>query len=83
MLTKAKEFESNFYIGLVKVSDTKTGWSVKYSFKIDFEKDLELLEQIKSFFEDRGSIYKHKTRDTCLFEVSSLEPIFSYYSTLW
>jgi hypothetical protein len=75
-VTGFSDAESTFVVSIVKRSYMKTGWSVAPIFKIELhKKDLSLLNQIKSFFEDVGNITLHKTRNSASYTVSSIKEL--------
>lgn len=60
--------EGSFTISVLKSSSTKTGWGVNARFKITVHiNDLDLMINLKKFFEDIGKIVIFK--DTCTYRV--------------
>jgi len=59
-VTGFTDAEGCFYVGLTKNNNCKTGWRVRARFQIKLHiKDMDLLLQIKNFFNNIGYIYKN------------------------
>ena len=68
--------EGCFYIRLAKSKDHKTGWWVQACFQLGFHiRDKDLLLQIKSFFNETGSIYEINNKKAVLYQVRNLSDI--------
>ena len=65
--------EGSFIISIVKDPYTRTGWNILLRFKIDLhQKDLPVLQGIKTYFEGAGKIDKSgKDRDSLSYIISS------------
>ena len=67
--------ESTFYLGISKSSRYKIGWTVTTSFSMElYEKDLDLLKSIKSFF-SIGNIRVRARDNQLIYSVSSIKDI--------
>lgn len=73
-LTGFTDAEGSFMINVRKSPNSKFGWSVKLIFQIELhKKDKDLLNLIKSYFQEVGNI--NKVRDCLSFRVSSVADI--------
>lgn len=74
-ITGFADAESSFMILILKDPNYKTGLTVKARFSIGLhKKDMAILESIKSYLEDIGSISK-QGKDSIQYRVSSLQSI--------
>lgn len=88
-VTGFADAESSFVIRIQKNSKYKLGWVVSASFQIGLhEKDIDLLESIRSFFNGAGSIHK-QSNNIIQYRVTSIKdltqliiPHFDKYSLL-
>lgn len=68
--------EGCFYVRLAKSKNHKIGWWVQACFQLGFHiKDKDLLLQIKSFFNETGSIYTMNNDKAMLYQVRNLGEI--------
>jgi LAGLIDADG endonuclease len=68
--------EGCFYVRLTKSKNHKTGWWIQACFQLGFHiKDKDLLLQIKSFFNETGSIYTMNNNKALLYQVRNLSEI--------
>lgn len=75
-ITGLVDDEGCFYIIFAENKNYKTGWWVQPSFQIGFHiRDKDLLLQIKSFFNDTGSIYSINKGKAMLHQVRNLNYI--------
>lgn len=72
-ITGFVDAEGCFYIRLYKNEKyyKNTGWGIQACFQINLNyKDLDLLYQIKNFFNDKGSIYTSK--NSCIYQIRDI-----------
>jgi len=74
-VTGLVDAEGCFYVRLTKSKNHKIGWWIQACFQLGFHvKDKDLLLQIKSFFDEIGSIYTINNK-TVLYQVRNLNAI--------
>ncbi len=68
--------EGCFYVRFAKSKNYKTGWWVQPCFQLGFHiRDKDLLLEIKSFFNETGSIYAINNNKALLYQVRNLRDI--------
>lgn len=68
--------EGCFYVRLAKSKNHKIGWWVQACFQLGLHiRDKDLLSQIKSFFNETGSIYTMNNNKALLYQVRNLNEI--------
>jgi hypothetical protein len=68
--------EGCFYVRIAKSKNHKKGWWIQACFQLGFHtRDKDLLLQIKSFFNETGSIYTMNNNKALLYQVRNLDEI--------
>lgn len=74
-ITGFVDAEGCFTVSIFKIN-RKTKWGIQASFQIELHsRDLDLLLQIKSFFNNVGNIYIKKTRNKVQYKISKLNEL--------
>jgi len=77
-ITGLTDAEGAFMIKIRKLSSLRTGWAIEPSFEIALHlKDLDLLNKIRDYFENIGTITINNNKNICVFSVRSLKDIIS------
>lgn len=75
MITGLTDAEGSF---IVKLRSVKSNWYVELEYSIELHlRDEEVLNQIKDYFGNTGSIRIRKYRNICVFKVNSLSELLS------
>jgi len=74
-ITGFTDGEGCFYVRITRSKNHKIGWWVQACFQLGLHKDKYLLLQIKSFFNEVGSIYKMNNNKALIYQVRNLNEI--------
>lgn len=77
-LTGLTDAEGTFVVKVSKSAKSRLGRRIEVSFEMELhKKDEAVLNQIRSYFGNIGSVRKRKTRNICVFKVTSLNAILT------
>jgi hypothetical protein len=75
-ITGLTDAEGTFMIKIRKLSTLRTGWAIEPSFEISLHlKDLGLLNQIRTYFDNISTIRIRKDKKMCVFSVRSMDDL--------
>lgn len=76
-VTGFSDAEGSFIVQILRNKNLKVGWTVKTKFSIGLhEKDLAILERIKSYFGNKGNISK-QGKDSLQYRVAALQDLIN------